>query len=458
MGDTFVGMQVGAISFIDEGVEETLDTFSKLAGVNAVCISALSWSRGNAGRATGGFPDHGAQEPDNLQGGAFYRPDSRYYEATPIKHFTAPDPLYQGFDALGDVIPEARRRGMAIYPYYCETSHPNPRPLWQPGFGQVLEVDALGRRATRPCLRNPDYRAWWSGVIENWLSEYDIDGVMWGIERQGPLSALLENDVATCFCIHCREEAARRGIDVERAAEGYRRMVGFFAQSRAGERPLDGNFITFHRILFEYPEILQWEKLWLDAHKGLYREIHGLVKFHGDRYRVGLGIWQMIDTFSPWLRAQHDPVEYRHYADWLKPVLYNVPAGHRFAGFVERLCQTVLGDASPSEWIPILYRILGLDEAPYEELPTEGFKPSYVRDQTARFVTAVGPDVELYPGIGIGVEGGPRPVTAADTEAMVEAAFDGGAAGLMISRNYSEMTLDNLAAVGTALRRLKKID
>ena len=39
---------------------------------------------------------------------------------------------------------------------------------------------------------------------------------------------------------------------------------------------------------------------------------------------------------------------------------------------------------------------------------------------------------------------------------MVEAAFDGGASGVMISRNYSEMTIDNLAAVGTALRRLKK--
>jgi len=458
MSETFVGIQVGAISFIDEGVEETLDRFIELAGVNAICISALSWNRELAGRAAGDFPDHGLREPDNLQGGAFFSPNPRYYEATSLRHFTAPDPLFSGFDALGDVIPEARRRGMAVFPYYSETYEPQPRPLWQPGFSRVLEVDAFGRKATRPCLRNPDYRAWWFSVIENWLCEYDIDGVMWGIERQGPLAAMIEGDVPTCFCVHCREEAARRRIDAERAAEGYRAIAQYLDAACAGERPLDGYFITFLRLLFEYPEVGQWEKLWLDAHKALYREIYGQVKFYGDHYQLGLGIWQMIDTFNPWLRAQHDPTEYRLCADWVKPVLYNVPAGHRFAAYVERLCKTVLRDATPDELTPLLYRILGLHEVAFADLPQTGFKPSYVRDQTARFVEAVGPGVQVYPGLGVGVEGGPRKVAPEDVEAMIEAAFGGGASGVMISRNYSEMTLATLAAAGSALRRLGKID
>jgi hypothetical protein len=453
----FVGIQVGAISFIDEGVPETLDRFVEQGGVNTICVSALSWSRGNAGRATSAFPDHGAQQPDNLQGGAFFPPDKRYYEATSLKHFSAPDSLYHEFDALGSVIPEARRRGIAVYPYYCETSHPQPRPLWQPGFAQVLEVDAFGRKATRPCLRNPDYRAWWFGVIENWLSAYELDGVMWGIERQGPLAAMLESDVPTCFCTSCRTEANMRNIDAERAAEGYRAMSRYLDQARAGERPGDGYLITFLRLLADYPEIGQWEKLWLDGHKSLYREIAGQVKFFGDGYQVGLGIWQMIDTFNPWLRAQHDPAEYRLYADWLKPVLYNVPAGHRFAAYVRRLCQTILRDASPEEWTPLLYRILGLDEAAFEELPRSGFSPTYVRDQTARYAKLAGPGVPIYPGLGIGVEPGERNVSPQDVDTMVEAAFEGGAKGVMISRNYSELTLENLAAVGKALRRLGKI-
>jgi hypothetical protein len=459
MTDTFVGVQVGVISFIDEGVDSTLDTLQQRGAVNAICVSALSWARGNAGRALFSFPDHGVNEPDNLQGGAFFPPDARYYEGTSLKHFTAPDSLYEGFNALGDVTAAARKRGIKIYPYYCETAHATPRALWQPGFSRVLEIDAFGRKAARPCLRNPDYLAWWFGVIENWFNEYDLDGIMWGIERQGPLQAMLENEQPTCFCVHCREEAARRNIDAARAAEGYRVMSAFFDEARAGVKGLDGYFIRFLRILFDYPEVLQWEKMWVDAHKGLYREIYGQVKFYGSQYEVGLGVWQMIDTFNPFLRAQHDPAEYRLYADWLKPVLYNVPAGARFQAFVQRLCTTILRDASPEEWTPILYRILGLDEAPYEELPMTGFRPEYVKEQTARFVAAAGPTVRLHPGIGIGVQdaGGTRPVSPADVSAGIEAAFEGGASGVMLSRNYSEMLLDNLSAVGDTLRRLGKV-
>ena len=48
MSESFVGIQIGAISFVDEGVEQVLDILQKKAGVNALLISALSWSIGNA--------------------------------------------------------------------------------------------------------------------------------------------------------------------------------------------------------------------------------------------------------------------------------------------------------------------------------------------------------------------------------------------------------------------------
>ena len=87
MTETFVGIQIGAISFVDEGVEQVLDILQEKAGVNALLISALSWSIGNAGRAAFGFPDHGVQEPDNLSGGAFFEPDPRYYNKTFMSDF-----------------------------------------------------------------------------------------------------------------------------------------------------------------------------------------------------------------------------------------------------------------------------------------------------------------------------------------------------------------------------------
>src|SRR5262249_18449854 len=119
---TFVGIQIGASSFVDEGVEPVLDLLQERAGVNALLISALSSSPGDACQAAYGFPDHGVQEPDNLQGGAFFKPNPLYYGATHHTHFEAPDPLYKGFDTFADVIPAAKKRGMNVYPYYCETS------------------------------------------------------------------------------------------------------------------------------------------------------------------------------------------------------------------------------------------------------------------------------------------------------------------------------------------------
>ena len=57
----------------------------------------------------------------------------------------------------------------------------------------------------------------------------------------------------------------------------------------------------------------------------------------------------------------------------------------------------------------------------------------------------------------MGVEAGARVVTPDDIGPMVEAAFEGGASGVMISRNYSELTLANLGAVGSALRALGRL-
>lgn len=447
----FVGVQVGAISFVDEGVDATLDRLQRVGRATAICVSALSWSRGNAGRATTGFPDHGVAEPDELQGGAFFKYDHRYYEGTSLKHFGAPDPIYGEFDTLADVIPAAAKRGIKVYPYYCETAHSNIRPRWQPGFVQVMELDAFGRRTGRPCMRNPDYRAWWAAVIDNWLSEYELAGVMWGIERETPLSSLLAGDAATCFCRYCRDEAHRRNVDAERAAEGYRVLTAYAAAAGRGERPADGYFVEFLRTLSRYPEIAQWETFWLDGHKSQYRDIAGQVKFHGSEYEVGLGIWQMIDTFSPWLKAQHEPGELRGYADWIKPVLYNIPAGERFQKYLNGLCSTVLRDATPTEWAPILCNVLGLNEAGFEELGRAGFSARYVEEQTRRYVTALEGQVAVYPGLGVGVERVERPVGATDVLDMVSAAAAGGATGIMLSRNYSEMETGTLEAVGAAV-------
>jgi hypothetical protein len=60
----------------------------------------------------------------------------------------------------------------------------------------------------------------------------------------------------------------------------------------------------------------------------------------------------------------------------------------------------------------------------------------------------------VLPGIDIGIPTGPRSRKASpdDTYAAVAAALKAGADGVVLSRKYSEMRLDNLAAAGRAVR------
>lgn len=456
MTSTFVGIQIGAISFIDEGVEQVLDTLQQTAGVNALFISALSWSYGNAGRALYGFPDHGIAEPDNLQGGAFYKTNPAYYQVTFHKDFDAPDPLYKGFDALADVIPAALKRGMRVYTYYCETAASSIRPIWQPGAIHFMDRDHWGRTATRPSLLNPHYRTWWRSVIDDWFSNHELHGMLWGIERQSPLMDIFRADSTTGFDEYFKAEARARGINVERAIEGYQQVEKFLQGVRKGDRPRDGVFVSLLRILLHHPEVFMWEKMWLDVHRDFYHEIAGSIRFSDPKHEVGYGIWQVINTYNPYLKAQYDQADHANYADFLKPVLYHTPAGLRFAKAAEGWQKGVLADASPEGAYEALANILQLESfiAPLADAPMAGFKPDYVRQWTANLIADTGGKVKVYPGIGVGVgDGGDsKEISPEECYEGTLAALDGGAHGILLSRNYSEATLDGLRASGRALR------
>lgn len=74
--------------------------------------------------------------------------------------------------------------------------------------------------------------------------------------------------------------------------------------------------------------------------------------------------------------------------------------------------------------------------------------------ETRRAVAAAGPDMKIWPGIDIDIPTGAseKKTQPADVYAAVAAAFDGGAHGVILSRKYSEMRLDNLRAAGRAVR------
>src|ERR1700722_19881997 len=61
-----IGIQVGAVSFVDEGTGKVLDEFQRDASVNTLFLATFTYGRGIAGRQIPGqpLPDHGKQQYD----------------------------------------------------------------------------------------------------------------------------------------------------------------------------------------------------------------------------------------------------------------------------------------------------------------------------------------------------------------------------------------------------------
>src|SRR6266542_1656272 len=113
-----IGIQVGAVSFVDEGTEKVLDVLQERAGVNTLFLAVFTYGRGIAGRQVPGqpLPDHGKQEYDTAQfhGGNYATPHPAFYRGTPIRIEATRAPDLGDFDVLAAVIPAAKRRGLKV--------------------------------------------------------------------------------------------------------------------------------------------------------------------------------------------------------------------------------------------------------------------------------------------------------------------------------------------------------
>ncbi len=467
MTERVIAIQVGAVSFVDEGVTAVLDTFQERAGVNALFLATPTWTRGTGGRQLPGhpLPDHGPQEYDHdWVGGNYATVHPQFYDGT-ILGPVGRAPEHPDWDLFEQVLPEAKRRGMQSFAWIEESSYAQELRNY-PNFPKCLEVDAWGRPAPRPCFNNPDYRTWHLSIVEDYAKSYDLDGIAWCSERPGPLNLLIQGplqtgslnrgpEAVTCFCQYCQAIARDCGIDVRRAQEGFQRAIEWNAQVAAGDRPRDGAFVSFWRLLLQYPELLAWQTLWTSSQHQIYRDIYGVAKACKPNLQVGWHVYHNI-SFSPFYRADQDYAEMSRFSDFIKVVTYNNCAGPRFHRWVEHICQSLFADASPAEAYPFLLKLLQLDEGAFEALPTTGFSAEYVRRETDRAVSGVAGRCAIYPGIDIDIPTNSdlAQCSREQVKDAVLAAFAGGAQGVVLSRKYSEMQLDHLAGAGDALKEL----
>lgn len=466
MTTPFVAIQVGAVSFVDEEIPAVLDVFQEQGGVNALFVASPTWTRGTGGRQVPGhpLPDHGAQEYDHdWVGGNYATVRPEYYGGT-ILGAAGRAPEHPDLDLFEALLPEAKRRGLQTIAWMEESSYADELRRY-PNMPKCLEVDPRGRPVPRLCFNNPDYRNWHLSIVEDYAKNYDLDGIAWCSERPGPLNLLLQGPVAdapmrdavTCFCRHCQAIARERGIDVRRALEGFVKALDWNARVSSGDRPADGAFVSFWRLLLQYPEMLAWQTLWTDSQHQMYRDIYGVAKACNPQLQVGWHVYHNI-SFSPFYRADQDYAEMSHYSDFIKVVTYNNCAGPRFHLWIEQICRTLFADATPAEVYPLMLKLLQLDEGAFENLPESGFSADYVRRETQRAVAGVAGRSKIYPGIDIDIPTPSGTTRSSRTQVRdaVRAAFDGGAHGVVLSRKYSEMRLDNLAGAGEAIREMAR--
>src|SRR5437588_5089094 len=167
--DRTIAIQVGAVSFVDEGVAPGLDRFQKDADVNTLLIATFSYGRGIAGRQVPGqpLPDHGKQEYDvNYHGGNYTKIHPQYYSNTVFRDFRAPD--HGDFDVLEAVLPAAKKRGMKVICWYEDVFRND-----LPNVDKLQERDVHGNRAATLCFNNPDYRGFLLGLSEDYVRPYD---------------------------------------------------------------------------------------------------------------------------------------------------------------------------------------------------------------------------------------------------------------------------------------------
>src|SRR5262245_25658678 len=132
-----IGLQIGPVSFLDEGTGKVLDTVHELGAVDTVFLATFTYGTGISGRTPKSMPlpDHGKQEYDNHHGGVFFTPHAQYYRGTSVTPQKAPD--YPNYDVIADVVPAAHSRKMKVIGWFEDVFRADV-----PGIDKTYEVDA----------------------------------------------------------------------------------------------------------------------------------------------------------------------------------------------------------------------------------------------------------------------------------------------------------------------------
>lgn len=458
---TFNGIQMGPHTILDEGIDRTLDLIADAGAINAVMPYSHAYNAGLV-KPLRDRADHGVPLTDNTHRRfplVWVRTHDRYYADTTLRHQVV-DTSYAlaSRDLFAELVNPARSRGMKVYARILESSAMSRVVA---NYDKVVTRDVNGQPTTVACWNHPEYIAFWAATMEDLFRSYDLDGVQWGAERMGPLMNVISpwnNSPPACFCEHCNGRGRAAGIDPERARLGYKALHAYVQGQMGGaEAPPEGRFGGFLRLLIRYPEILGWEYQYRLGREAICSAMHSRVKAIEPSADVG---WHVDHQPSSWdlvYRAEMSYAEMAPHADFIKIIVYhNVLSPRIGSWYLPRFQKTILGEVPLETSLELYYELFGYDkriEPSLAELGRRGFTPDYVFRETRRSVASANGKTKIYAGIGFDVPGSPHDDADTIYHATVKA-FAAGAHGIVVSREYEEMQVDHLRAVGRAFREV----
>jgi hypothetical protein len=469
----FVGVQIHPFSFYDEGPEQVLDLLQETAGINALLVYTHLYGADPAMPKDVLASDHPGFEPPDPKTRRYRRVWAQHtdqaFAGQRLRHpRTETNVEFAGKDIFADLAKLCDKRGMQLMGRILEPRGPMYATIIE-NWNDALTVDLDGKRGENACWNNPDYRSFWEATVGDVFRNNPLAGFMLGAERTGPLYRLINSGEApSCFCEHCQVRMKERGVDETRLREGYTALNAWVqSMRRQTKRPVDGALITFLRYVMRYPEVLVWEREWALSLEEALAALVKKIKSVKPEAIVGRHIDHQQTTWDIFYRAALSYAELAASFDFLKPVVYHDIAAPRVERwFVNEFNKSLLADFSKQQTLDFYYAVFGLDptkEPALEQLRSGGFSPDYVYRETRRCVEGVAGKAPVYPGIGFDIpfhraDGPPAPHPS-QPEILTEAtrqAFLAGADGIVVCREYQEMRVPNLKAIGRAIAEVNR--
>jgi hypothetical protein len=166
------------------------------------------------------------------------------------------------------------------------------------------------------CPNNPEARKKTLTRLEELLACYPFTGVFLDkIRFPSPANGLEE--VASCFCIHCRRAARAAGLDLDAVARLIEDGHAIGASSARRGSPSEWLWTA----VAGQPLMAQFLRFRIDSIASLAADAHAIIRRHGGK----LG----FDLFSPGLAplVGQDYTALARLADWIKPMCYRVAVG-----------------------------------------------------------------------------------------------------------------------------------